>query len=303
MNKQELINNLAGVLHYECWYKENIEGKFGLEADGADHGRFRPSKNMELDCDFIKDFSFKEDGFSFWETEQGFPYYKMENNMFFVDSALLSENFNHLPPSWKEENIKAAELLVRHIEHCFNSQIDINRFIEVISEDIHNKWVARQNVNLFDNPDRELAEGAAFLTGTLNSHDINVINGKESVGEHSELFKQYMRNIAKEDLEKANKEYEINKVEPKLLNFEELEKLAAEKLKNIWGFENFVSFKNLPFEEQIKDTNQILYALKYFKDNNIGNKKWIEEQYNKVVEKVEEIKKNKSYKQEKSIED
>ena len=40
LKSKELINNLAWVLHYESWYKNTIEGKFGLNEDGtgSDHG-------------------------------------------------------------------------------------------------------------------------------------------------------------------------------------------------------------------------------------------------------------------------
>lgn len=36
---------------------------------------------------------------------------------------------------------------------------------------------------------------------------------------------------------------------------------TKERLNEIWGIEKFVSYDELPFEEQIKDTNQVKYAL------------------------------------------
>ena len=101
-NEEQLINHLAWVLHYESWYKESIEGKFGLNSDGtgSDHGRFRKSKDKTLDEEFIKSIQFDENGYSLLKDEHGNPYYKMENGEFYVDSAIKGFDFLHVAFSY-----------------------------------------------------------------------------------------------------------------------------------------------------------------------------------------------------------
>lgn len=221
LSKQELIEELAWTLHYESWYKESIEGKFGLNSDGtgSDHGRFRKSKDNGLDKEFIESLEFDENGESILKDEHGNPYYKMIDGEFYVDSAI--KGFDFLPPSWKKENIEAAKEVLFIIEHCIKDNLRMDDFLIEISAIIHKAWVARQIVGT-TGMDYDLAR---FL-GTITVEEVKGIESHSF--EHSELFKR----------------------------------LGAETLKNIWGYENFVDFEHLPYEEQIKDINQILYGLK-----------------------------------------
>lgn len=229
--KEEILNKIAYAFHYEGWYKDTIEGKFGLNTDGADHGRFRASKNAELDKAFFGKIQFNEEGFSIETDNHGNPLYKREISedgkaKYFVDSAIKGWDF--LPPSWKQENFEAAKVVLTHLKRCENMNFPVSRFFNVISISIHNWWVARQLAGEFG-----IDTEVAFLNGTLSNDDIKYIKGDTTeIKEPSTLLKNLLKITTKE------------------------------KLNNIWGIENFVSYSELPFEEQIKDTRQIEYAIK-----------------------------------------
>ena len=120
--EDRLLQEVAYAFHYEGWYKDSIEGKFGLQKDEngnvivPDHGRFRPSKNPEMDKEFFESIEFGEDGFSTVTDDFGNPLYKKEGDKYFVDSAIKGWDF--LPPSWKEDNIKAAQTVLKNLQHC-----------------------------------------------------------------------------------------------------------------------------------------------------------------------------------------
>lgn len=182
LTKQQIINELAWVLHYQCWYKETIEGKFGLNPDGTgfDHGRFRKSKNNSLDENFIKTLKFDKNGDSLLKDANGSPYYKIIDNEFYVDSAI--KGFDFLPPSWKKENVEAAKLIIKHIENCIDSKIEIDRYLIPISENIHRAWVARQ-ISSETGEDYNLI----YFLGTMTVEEVNGVLSKSS--KHSEIFK------------------------------------------------------------------------------------------------------------------
>lgn len=256
LSKQELIEELAWTLHYESWYKESIEGKFGLNSDGtgSDHGRFRKSKDNELDKEFIESLEFDKNGESILKDEHGNPYYKMIDGEFYVDSAI--KGFDFLPPSWKKENIEAAKVIIANIEHCIKHNLNIGKNFLLISYVIHREWVARQIAGA-TGIDFDLA----FLWGEMTVEEVKGIENHYM--RHSEIFKQ----------------------------------LGGEILRNIWGYENFVDFEHLPYEEQIKDINQILYGLKLLNSipNEISNSATekgysLKEQQNNVENAVESFK-------------
>lgn len=251
LSKKDLLSMLAWTLHYEGWYKESIEGKFGLKEDGADHGRFRKSKNKDLDKNFIASLKFDKDGNSVLKDKHGNPYYKMENGEFYVDSAI--KGFDFLPPSWKQENVESAELLLQQIQHCIQNKLDMGKFSKSIANIIHKNWVARQIANQSNG---QLTTEQALILGTLNENDL--------------------------------KNDEISQKNSDLCVY-----LGKDNLKNIWGYENFVSFDLLTEEEKIKDYNQLLYALKVVSETNnvlsLKAKKTgysLEEQYKKISESI-----------------
>lgn len=90
-----------------------------------------------------KNFCFKEfndDGYSLETDKNGNPLYKREQVnggfKYLVDSAIKGWNF--LPPSWKQENLSAAEIVLNHLEHCENEGMSISRYLPAISVIIHN---------------------------------------------------------------------------------------------------------------------------------------------------------------------
>ena len=221
LNEEQLVNHLAWVLHYESWYKESIEGKFGLNSDGtgSDHGRFRKSKDKTLDEEFIKSIQFDENGYSLLKDEHGNPYYKMENGEFYVDSAI--KGFDFLPPSWKKENIDASKKIVSIIKTCIDKKHDMGYFLETIGKIIHNAWVARQVASIAG-----ISESQAGILGRLTKEEAV---GMEPSGQKHSMLYDY---------------------------------LGGEAIRKIWGVENFVEFEDLTLDEQLKDINQIIYALK-----------------------------------------
>ncbi len=222
LGEKGLKSLLAETLHYESWYKESIEGKYGLATDGADHGRFRPSKNIELDKHFIDTIKFDKNGYSLKRDAYGHPYYKMENGVFYVDSAI--KGFDFLPPSWQEKNLKAADVILRHIEHCIRSEHDMGKYADFMAELIHKHWVSRQVAN---ESGGDLTPATAFFLGTLTADEAM---GKEIADEtqHSDLYVYF----------------------------------GKDRLEKIWGYQNFAPFDALSYEEKIKDYNQLLYGLK-----------------------------------------
>ncbi len=229
ISKEELINKIAFAFHYEGWYKDTIEGKFGLKTDGADHGRFKASKNATLDQEFFAAKEFNDDGYSLETDKNGNPLYKREQVnggfKYYVDSAIKGWNF--LPPSWKQENSSAAEIVLNHLEHCENEGMSISRYLPAISVIIHKWWVARQIAGEFGIDTTE-----ARLLGTLSNDDVKYIKGEAAKPKKPSMLLKNLLNVT-----------------------------TKERLNEIWGIENFVSYDELPFEEQIKDTNQVKYAL------------------------------------------
>ena len=228
LESEELLNRVGYALHYNGWYKDSIEGKFGLKETGADHGRFRDSKNAKLDAEFFANIEFDENGMSVATDEHGNPYYKKvvkENGevAYQVDSAIKGWDF--LPPSWKQENLEAAKVVRLLLTRCYNMRKSISKQLGTISNIIHCEWVARQLSGKFG-----VTSYNAFYLGTLNKDDLAYIKNPNAPKptEESELLKYFGR----------------------------------EKLSGIWGIENFVGFNELPFEEQVKDTRQVLYTLK-----------------------------------------
>ena len=258
MNKkvEELLNAVAYRMHYDGWYKNSIEGKFGLETDGYDHGRFRPSKDASMDKEFFAGKEFDENGYSKETDEHGSPYYKREEKdgkvVYYVDSAIKGWDF--LPPSWKYENIKGAEVVLKQIRN--SGTLNLKYFITEISNNIHKKWVARQLASEFGGDANE-----AHRYGRLTKEDVAFLKG----------------------------ETEVNKNPSMLFN-----KLGKEKLAGIWGFENFVEFKDLPFEEQIKDTNLIVTGLEVLSE--FGDD-YAKDQLKSVKDAVEKITQKQSYEQ------
>jgi len=245
---KKLISNVAWSLHYNSWYKESIEGKFADE-NGVDHGRFRKSKNVELDKEFVSGLKFDENGFSELKTPEGYPYYKMEDGTFYVDSALKGWDF--LPPSWKKENEDAAEYVLGELETVIYTGENIREHISMISKRIHNQWVARQVANELGITSKEVLK-----LGRLSKNEVDGFAEGES----------------------------------KLWN---LFKNAGKNVTDIWGYQNFGDFETLPYEEKIKDSNQIKYALECIinTDNLLKNgaelKQYpLERQYRDVVEKL-----------------
>ncbi len=228
MFDEKFLNHLAYTLHMETWYKGTIEGKFGLDKDGADHGRFRASKNAAMDKEFFEKVEFSEDGYSLETEEHGFPLYKREVGedgkvKYFVDSAILGWKF--LPPSWKDDNLQAAKTLVGLMQHCKNDELNIGSYIQVVGSLIHKRWVARQVHGM----DGSYTAQEAIILGRLSKEELDWIQdkGPEPVGETSGLYEHF----------------------------------GKDALKNVWGIENFVEFENLTKEEQIKDVMQMKYAV------------------------------------------
>ena len=89
ISKEELLNKIAFAFHYEGWYKDTIEGKFGLKTDGADHGRFRASKNATLDQKFFASKEFNDDGIVWKQTKMETPFTK-ENKLMVALNILLT---------------------------------------------------------------------------------------------------------------------------------------------------------------------------------------------------------------------
>lgn len=257
ISKEELLNKIAFAFHYEGWYKDTIEGKFGLKTDGADHGRFRASKNATLDQKFFASKEFNDDGYSLETDKNGNPLYKREQVnggfKYLVDSAIKGWNF--LPPSWKQENLSAAEIVLNHLERCEQNNLSISRFLPAISILIHNWWVARQIAGEFG-----IDPEVAFLNGTLSNDDIKYIKGQS----------------------KENKE-------PSTLLNNLLQITTKEKLNSIWGIENFVSYPELPFEEQIKDTRQVQYAINAVNKATNNNIDYFLDQEMLVADKINQM--------------
>lgn len=258
ISEEELLNRIAFAFHYEGWYKDTIEGKFGLGTDGADHGRFRASKNAKLDQNFFASKKFNDDGLSIETDKHGNPLYKKEigqdgNAKYYVDSAIKGWNF--LPPSWKQENLEAAKVVLKHLERCEQNNLSISRFLPAISILIHNWWVARQIAGEFG-----IDPEVAFLNGTLSNDDIKYIKGQS----------------------KENKE-------PSTLLNNLLQITTKEKLNSIWGIENFVSYPELPFEEQIKDTRQVQYAINAVNKATNNNINYFLDQEMLVADKINQM--------------
>lgn len=264
---EDLVNKVAYALHYHGWYKDTIEGKFGLETDGADHGRFRASKNAQLDEDFFSKILFNDEGYSLNTDEHNNPLYKKEDGKYYVDSAIKGWDF--LPPSWKQENLEAAKVVIYKIDVFYTSTREnflnppsITTCLKGIGQYIHNEWVARQIAGEFG-----IDKDDAILLGTLTTDDLKYIKGET----------QEVKN-------------------PSRL----LQKFGKEKLAGIWGIENFVAFKDLPFEEQLKDIRQVEYGLKtinaytkneipYLVDDAI----LVEDKINQMIQQQHELENNK----------
>ena len=138
--------------------------------------------------------------------KHGNSYYKIENGVFYVDSAI--KGFDFLPPSWKRENIKAAMTVLNQICTCIANNYDMGKMFESIGENIHNEWVARQVADITG----QAIEKAKTL-GTLTKDELE---GKEDTTQkHTRLYNA----------------------------------IGKDKLNEIWGVENFVGFKELPFNE------------------------------------------------------
>lgn len=231
ISEESLLNHIAYSFHYEGWYKDTIEGKFGLQTDGADHGRFRASKNASLDKEFFENIQFNEEGYSVNTDKNENPLYKREisedgKTKYFVDSAIKGWDF--LPPSWKQENLEAAKIVLNHLENCENSNLSVSRYLPAISTSIHKWWVARQIAGEFG-----IDTDVAYMNGTLSNDDVKYIKGEVGGMKDPTMLLKNLLNIT-----------------------------TKERLNNIWGIENFVSYVELPFEEQIKDTRQVEYAIK-----------------------------------------
>ena len=267
LKSEELLNRIGYALHYEGWYKDSIEGKFGLDKEtgvGSDHGRFRGSKNADLDARFFSQIEFDENGMSVVTDEHGNPYYKRVVNengevAYQVDSAIKGWDF--LPPSWKQENLAAAELVIAIATYSWNKEISISADLDYLGKGIHNAWVARQVEGELGIPYKE-----ALKLGTLNKYDLAYIKDSTlfSEKEASALWRE----------------------------------VGRDKLSKIWGIENFVGFEELPFEEQVKDTRQVLYALRVINEmtnDQIGY--FVEQEQlvgDKIAQKVFENEQNKS---------
>ena len=257
MDIELLIDTLAYTLHCSCWYNNSIEGRL-VRKDGINHGRFRPSKNLKLDRDFINSIKFESNGNSVLKTTEGYPYYRMVNGTFMVDTAL--NGFDFLPPSWKEESYKTAEVVLYNIEVCINNNLSISKYINVISAEIHNRWIARQVSSALN-----ISEEEAYKAGTLTKEEI--MNAECGKSQLIQLFNS-----------------------------------AGKEIKNVYGWNNFLEFKELPFEEKMKDTYQILYALdllvtetnilaKRARDNNYD----LHKEYKETKRQINLIDKTKNY--------
>lgn len=298
-DNEELLNKVAFALHYNGWYKDTIEGKYGLNTDGADHGRFRPSKNAELDAEFFASLNFNEEGYSLVTDKHGNPLYKREiaedgSVKYFVDSAIKGWTF--LPPSWQEENLQAAQTVLSIISSRakgYDTSFVIFDNLKSMGGGIHTEWVKRQLESIFGLSDS--------YWETLNNADLQYIKGEISqldgkTQQHSHLFNKFqffvelyyeIAHLSPEERthytakntffpgtqipfvfdEKFFKTYgkffdSVSKqldAQPEPRN---MEAVTKELFKNVWGIENFVSYNELPFEEQLKDIRQVSYALK-----------------------------------------
>lgn len=252
LSSDELANRVGFALHYNGWYKDSIEGKFGLKETGADHGRFRNSKNAKLDEEFFANIEFDENGMSVATDEHGNPYYKkvVKGNgevAYQVDSAIKGWDF--LPPSWKQENLEAAKAAISLVRFGWTRDLKMPGWLDFFAVVIHKAWVARQLEGEFKIPYLD-----AHKLGTLNKDELAYIKDPNAPKptEESELLKYFGR----------------------------------EKLSGIWGIENFVGFNELPFEEQVKDTRQILYTLKVVNKMTKNQIDYFVEQYVTVSDKL-----------------
>ena len=252
LQSEELLNRVAFALHYNGWYKDSIEGKFGLKETGADHGRFRNSKNPKLDAEFFSQIQFDENGMSLATDEHGNPYYKRvvkENGevVYQVDSAIKGWDF--LPPSWKQENLEAAKVVIQNLSFCYNTECSAAQYLDQISNIIHERWVARQLAG-----ELGIAQDKALALRTLNKDELPYIKDENS--SEPTTKSKLLKNVGRE------------------------------RLSAIWGIENFVSYEELPFEEQLKDSRQVIYAIRVINEMSKNEIDYFVEQYVDVSDKL-----------------
>lgn len=132
----------------------------------------------------------------------------------FIDELAFNfmQYFNIRSP---KESIERAENVYRHIEHCIENNLDMQRYAEVIADDLHSNWIARQVSKVLNgDPSPEVL----LFAGPLK---IEEVEGRQiDRHQHSDLFF--------------------------ILN-------GTENMKKIDRYKNLVDYKDLQLSEQARE--------------------------------------------------